>query len=347
MTSQGFNPASRRAKRMFLLIAGSLILPAAFLLADRPSRLQTQQQTPPAQQEPYKIRSEVNMVMVPTTVRRPGGGFVKGLPKEAFRVAEDGEDQEIITFSQEAVPTRIAIVLDISGSVRSEWGTIKLATRKFVENLKQEDQFALVSFNTETRLKMDWGNKTDRLEEVLSSIYCKDNTNLWDTVCVVAEDVFKGIREKKAMIIMSDGLDNNSYVSFKDALAAAVRSEAAVYVVSKTEAVRQTLIDDLHKQGYYAGIPEQEFVQADFALRKLAYETGGRVLYPNTFGQLGNAYAEVDEELRNQYSVGYISSNTAKDGSYRRIQVSVNAPGAQVAARPGYYAPSNLPPGRK
>ncbi len=351
MTDQSNSPASRRAKQVFLPLLGSLILAAGFLILEGSSWSQAQQQPPPAQQqkeqEPYKIRSEVNMVMVPTTVRKPGGGFVKGLPKEAFRVAEDGEDQEIITFSQESLPTRIAIVLDISGSVRSEWGTIKFATRKFAENLLPEDQFSLVTFNTETRLKMDWGIKTDRLDEVLSSIYCKDNTNLWDTIWVVANDVFKGIREKKAMIIMSDGLDNNSSVAYKDALASAVRSEAAIYVVSKTEAVRQTFIDDLAKQGYYAGIPEQEFAQADLALRKLAYETGGRVLYPNSFGQLGNVYAEVDEELRNQYNVGYISSNTAKDGSYRRIQVAVNAAGAQVAARPGYYAPSNLPPGKK
>jgi Ca-activated chloride channel family protein len=351
MTYQANSPAPQRAKRVFLPLSGSLILTAAFLIPEGPSWSQAQQQSPPAQQqkeqEQYKIRSEVNMVMVPTTVRKPGGGFVKGLPKEAFHVAEDGEDQEIITFSQESLPTRIAIVLDISGSVRKEWGTIKFATRKFAENLLPEDQFSLVTFNTETRLKMDWGNKTDRLDEVLSSIYCKDNTNLWDTIWVVANDGFKGIREKKAMIIMSDGLDNNSSVTYKDALAAAVRSEAAIYVVSKTEAVRQTYIDDLAKQGYYAGIPEQEFAQADLALRKLAYETGGRVLYPNTFGQLGNVYAEVDEELRNQYNVGYVSSNTTKDGSYRRIQVAVNSPGAQIAARPGYYAPSNLPPGKK
>jgi Ca-activated chloride channel family protein len=351
MTSQSNSPASQRVKQVFLPLLGSLILAAAFLILEGSSWSRAQQQAPPAQQqkeqEQYKIRSEVNMVLVPTTVRKPGGGFVKGLPKEAFRVTEDGEDQEIITFSQESLPTRIAIVLDISGSVRQEWGTIKFATRKFVESLLPEDQFSLVTFNTETRLKMDWGNKTDRLDEVLSSIYCKDNTNLWDTIWVVANDVFKGIREKKAMIIMSDGLDNNSFVAYKDALAAAVRSEAAIYVVSKTEAVRQTFIDDLAKQGYYAGIPEQEFAQADLALRKLAYETGGRVLYPNTFGQLGNVYAEVDEELRNQYNVGYISSNTAKDGSYRRIQVAVNSPGAQIAARPGYYAPSNLPPGKK
>jgi Ca-activated chloride channel homolog len=343
MTSQGKGPASPGANRALLPLLGSLMLAAVCLIPGGVLRLQAQQKK---EQEPYKIRSEVNMVMVPTTVRKPGGGFVKGLPKEAFHITEDGEDQEIITFSQESVPTRIAIVLDISGSVRSEWGTIKLSTRKFTETLQPEDQFSLVTFNTETRLKMDWGNKTDRLEDVLASIYCKDNTSLWDTVWVVANDVFNGVREKKAMIIMSDGLDNGSTIAYKDALAAAVRAEAAIYVVSKTEAVRQIALDQA-KLGYYSGISDEIFAEADFALRKLAYETGGRVVYPNSFGQLGNVYADVYEELKNQYNVGYVSTNTVKDGSYRRIQVAVNSPGAQVAARPGYYAPSNLPPGKK
>jgi VWFA-related protein len=154
-----------------------------------------------------------------------------------------------------------------------------------------------------------------------------------DTIWVVSNDVFKGIEEKKAMIIMSDGLDNESSVSYDEALKAAVRSEAAVYIVSKTEAVRQQM------EFEYNNVPQKEFANADLALRKLAYETGGRVLYPNNFGQLNNIYAQVDEELRNQYTIGYYSTNTAKDGSYRHIEVRVEtAPGAQLSARPGYYA---------
>lgn len=286
----------------------------------------------------FKIGVEVNMVTVPITVRKQQGGFLKGLPQSAFHIYEDGEPQEIIFFAQEGLPTRIAIVLDISGSVRPEWGTIKYATKKFVENLKPEDQFSLVSFNTEIRLKMDWGNKTDRIDPVLSSIYCKDNTKVWDAVYVVATQVFDKVAEKKAMIIMSDGLDNESTVTYKEALQAAVRSEAAVYIVSKTEAVRKRFEND--RSNWYFNIPPQVFLNADLELRRLAYETGGRVLYPNSFGQLDNIYAEVDEELRNQYTVGYVSKNRAKDGSYRRIDVRVDAPGASVSARPGYYAPT-------
>jgi Ca-activated chloride channel homolog len=294
-------------------------------------------------QEGFKIGVEVNMVTVPVTVRKTsGGGFVKGLDKKAFRIAEEGEEQEILLFAQEGVPTRIAIVLDISGSVRTEWGSIKYATKKFVEHLKPEDQFSLVTFNTETRLKMDWGRKIDRIDPVLTSVYPKDNTNLWDAIYVVANEVFKGIKEKKAMIIMSDGLDNNSSTSYDQALNAAIQSEAAIYVVSKTEAVRQMISYQNSAAGFYNNVPQEAFVQADLALRKLAYETGGRVLYPNNFGQLDNIYADVDEELRNQYTLGYVSTNTVKDGSYRHIEVGVDAPGALVSARPGYYAANEL-----
>jgi VWFA-related protein len=337
---------------MTLFVLVLLILIAATILMPRPSWSQAQQSqnsqtTQQQQQGQFKIGVEVNMVNLPVTVRKREGDFIKGLPKSAFHVTEDGEKQEILNFAQEAVPTHIALVLDISGSVNQEWGTIKRSTEKFVENLQPDDQFSLVTFNTETHLRMDWGNKTDRLDDVLSSIYCKDNTNLWDTIYVVANDLFKEIRDKKAMIIMTDGLDNNSSIAYKDALDAAVHAEAALYVVSKTQAVREDYIYEMHQQGVYAGIPEEAFLQADLALRKLAYETGGRVLYPNNFGQLDNIYADVDQELRNQYSLGYISTNTAKDGSYRKIEVAVDSPGAMVAARPGYYAPNQLPSAKK
>jgi Ca-activated chloride channel homolog len=329
----------RRTWLVTLLLAPLIFAFIAGAQQKQPSASANPNVSQSKEEEGFKIGVEVNMVTVPVTVRNREGGFVKGLNKDAFRISEDGAEQEIITFAQEAVPTRIAIVLDTSGSVRYEWGTIKFATKKFAENLKPEDQFSLVVFNTEIRLKMDWGRDFDRIDPVLSSIYCKDNTNLWDTIWVVSNDVFKGISQKKAMIIMSDGLDNNSSVSYDEALNAAIRSEAAVYVVSKTEAVRQSMLYNQAQAGVYGSVPKEVFLQADEALRKLAYETGGRVLYPNSFGQLNDVYAQVDEELRNQYSLGYISTNRVKDGKYRNIEVRVASPDAVITARPGYYAP--------
>jgi Ca-activated chloride channel homolog len=323
-----------RNKIYIVLMLAALSAFAAILLSG---------QAPDPEKKNPDFTTEVNMVTVPISARRPEGGFIKGIPQGAFHIYEDGVPQNITYFEQEGLPTHIAIVLDISGSVLREWGAIKHATTKFIENLKPDDQFSLTTFNTEIRLKMDWtlkaDPKADRVEAVLGSIYCKDNTKLWDAVWVVSNDVFKDIAEKKAMIIMSDGLDNQSSVSYDEALQAAVRSKAAVYVVSKTEAIRQLT------EYEYNRIPQKEFANADLALRKLAMETGGRVLYPNSFGQLGNVYAEVDEELRNQYTLGYNSTNTAKDGSYRHIRVRVDTQDkADISARLGYYAPGELLP---
>ncbi len=307
---------------------------------------QEQKQEEKKGQEPFKIGVEVNLVTVPVTVRKPAGGFVKGLPQSSFQILEDGEPQEILYFAQEGVPARIAITLDTSGSVRYEWGSIKYSTKKFIEHLKPEDKFALVTFDEQARLKMDWGNSSSRVDAVLSSVYCKGNTALWDAIWLVCTEVFKGVQEKKAMIIMSDGLDNDSSVGYSGMLDAAVRSEAMIYVVSKTESVRQSILFNMAQQRIYEGIPHEVFAEADAALRKIAYETGGRVLYPNNFGQLDNIYAEVDEELRSQYTLGYVSSNKIKDGSYRRIQARVAQSGVVVSARPGYYAPNDLPHSR-
>jgi Ca-activated chloride channel family protein len=310
------------------------------LLAFVPAALKSQQSAPksnqnePLQSQGVRIGVSVNMVTVPITVRKANGEFIKGLPQSSFRVFEDGKPQEITFFTQEALPTNIAIVLDISESVRSEWGSIKYATKRFIEHLKPEDLFSLLTFNTEFLIKMDWGKKTNKLDAVLSSIYCKDNTKLWDTLWVISTDAFKGVDGKKAIIIMSDGMDTGSDVSFAEALQAAMHSEAAIYVVSKTEAIRQ----------YYeymdAKVPPEDFARADAALRKFAQETGGRVLYPNTFGQLDDIYAQVDEELHNQYTIGYSPSNTALDGTYRNISVGVALKDAVITARPGYYASS-------
>jgi Ca-activated chloride channel homolog len=293
-----------------------------------------QGQEPAPQSEGFKIGVEVDMVAVPVTVRKTNGEFIKKLPQSAFRVREDDKPQEITFFAQEALPVNVAILLDNSLSVQPEWGPIKNSTRRFIENLQAEDRFSLVSFNTETRLKMDWGRKTDKLDLVLSSITCKDNTKLWNALWTVSTDVFKGVEGKKAIIIMSDGMDTGSDVSYMDALEAAVRSEAAIYIVSKTEAIHQ-YYDYLGEK-----IPPEEFFRADAALRKLAHDTGGRVLYPNSFGQLDNIYAQVTEELRNQYTLGYSSSNPLKDGSYRNISVGVALKDVTITARPGYYAPN-------
>ena len=288
----------------------------------------------------FRIGVEVNMVSVPVTVRNSDGSFHRGLTQKSFRIREDGKDQEIAFFAEEGLPTHVALVLDISGSVRPEWGAIKNAAKRFLENLRPDDHFSLTTFNNEIRLRMDWGKDTKPFDKRLGDVYCKDVTKLWDTIWVVSTDLFNGIDGKKVIILMSDGLDNDSDIRAVDAVRAAVEAGVAIYVVSQTKALQQ------HYEYVYPDIPQwrlqKELVQGESMLRQLAQVTGGRVLQPNDFGRLDDIYAEVYEELRNQYTLGYISTNTAKDGSYREIDVAVltkDTPKVTVTTRPGYYAP--------
>jgi VWFA-related protein len=150
------------------------------------------------------------------------------------------------------------------------------------------------------------------------------------------------------MILMTDGMDNNSMVSYSEAVRAAVENDIAIYIVSITRALQNYLDYVLPQMGTSRDqimfMMQREMAQGEAFLRRLAYDTGGRVLQSNNFGQLDDIYAEVTEELRNQYTLGYISTNTARDGSYREIDVGVStrdAPNVRITARPGYYAPRN------
>ncbi|MDR0842263.1 MAG: VWA domain-containing protein, partial [Acidobacteriota bacterium] len=140
----------------------------------------------------FQVGVSVNMVSVPVTVRKSNGNFYKGLSQKSFRITEDGVPQEIVFFAQEGLPTHVAMVLDISGSVNHEWGSIKYAAKRFLEHLKPDDDFSLTTFNDEIRLKINWGRDIARVSPVLTSIYCKGNTKLWDAIWVVSTEVLKG-----------------------------------------------------------------------------------------------------------------------------------------------------------
>ena len=301
-----------------------------------------------APQGGHVIRAEVNLVSLPVTVRSHDGGFIKGLKKEQFHVYEDDALQEISTFAQERVPVHVVLLIDASGSVRGEWGSIKNAARRFADQLGPEDRMAVVVFNHETRLMQDWTPTPAQVSLALDKVFPKGRTFLWDAVYVACDDLLKGVQGKKAIILLSDGFDNcvsgtdihpRRCVDFPEALDVAAKSDAMLYVVSEVQALRQQMEFFAREQGRRDDIPPSAYAQADLLLKKLAFETGGKVLYPDSFGELGNVYAQVAEELKNQYSIGYVSANTLKDGSYRKVRVAVERPNVSVSTRPGYYAP--------
>ena len=291
------------------------------------------------QQEPFKIDVEVNLVNLPVTARLVSGGFAKDLTKENFRVFEDGVEQEISLFVQEAVPVHVVLLIDISGSVQNVWGSIRSAARRFANALSEQDRLAVIVFNNQPQLVLDWTNNYNLVDKALGTMLPKGGTALFDAVYVTFDDLFQSVEGKKAVILLTDGFDTGSSVAYRTALDLAVRSTALVYVVSKTEALRQTLDYYRRVQGARIQIDPADFTAADNMLRHLTYTTGGRVLYPKTFGALGDVYEEVAQELANQYAIGYIPHNHVKDGSYREVSVAINRTDVRIFTRPGYYAP--------
>jgi len=165
------------------------------------------------------------------------------LSQDAFRILEDGREQEIVLFTRESAALHVALVLDTSESVKPEWPDIADATTRFVEQLGPADKMALVTFDRKARLWLNWGQHADKIRGVLQGISCKDFTGLWDALWMT-NDLFRDIRGRKVIILMTDGLDNTSSVRFDAVLDAAIRSERSIYVVSKTETPRSAALNN-------------------------------------------------------------------------------------------------------
>ncbi|MBI3939594.1 MAG: VWA domain-containing protein [Acidobacteria bacterium] len=298
-------------------------------------------ETRPDQTEPprgFRIGVEVNQVYLSVNVRSlETGGFVRGLTKEDFRVLEDGVPQEITNFNSEAVPAHVAIVLDISGSVQGELPEFRRAILNFSRALTRDDKIAIVTFSNQSKLILDWTSDPQKIELAASSVYSKGTTVFYDALYVTFSDLLKEVSGRKAVIVLSDGIDTASTTSFQQVRRQALRAEAMVYFVSKLEEYAAMASG---RRWTDPGDPtlRDEFLQrVRSEMNALATETGGAVLNYVAMS-LNDIYQRVAEELRHQYYMGYLPANGAKDGSWRKIEIQVLKPGVQATTRAGYYA---------
>ena len=319
------------------LILSVLLCLFIFLIGVYPAL--AQEQKPAPDQPPFKIGVEVELVNLPVSARLDTGGFAKGLQQTDFHVFEEGVEQEISLFVQESVPVHVALLIDVSGSVENVWGTIRNAARRFAAALSAQDRLAMIAFNYQPRLILDWTADFKLADKAMGKILPKGSTALFDAIYVAFDDLFAKVDGKKAVILLTDGFDNSSQVQYESMLDLAVRSNALIYVVSETQALRDNLEYLNRKEGGQIAINPMDFAAVDNMLKHLTWQTGGRVLYPQSFGDLGNAYTEVAEELANQYAIGYVPHNRIKDGKYRQVKVEVNRADVRLSTRPGYYAP--------
>jgi Ca-activated chloride channel family protein len=291
------------------------------------------QSNPP--QKDYKIGVNVDMVVVHTTVADKNGQFVGGLKKEDFRLFEDNVGQSIASFSQEDVPVSLGIVIDISGSMRDKFDNVIKAALAFMRASNPDDEVFLIAFNQEVELIEDYTNDVDLINDDLNNIVVMGGTALWDAIHLGVQKAQTGSRPKKAIIVITDGEDKDSYYKLDEMVAKVQESDVQVYGIG--------FLNEMPDKGLFGHWTKSEPEKAHDALLRVSEETGAKAFFPKDAGDIHNIVSQIAFELRNQYSISYVSSNAARDGAWRRIRVALDPAaagnGLRARYRAGYFAP--------
>ena len=267
--------------------------------------------------------SETRLVPLNITVTDKSGRLVTNLPESAFQIYENGVVQPIKIFKREDVPISLGLIIDNSGSMREKRQAVESAALALVRDSNREDEVFVVNFNDEPYLDTDFTNDISKMEQGLTKIDSRGGTAMRDAIRVSIDHLKeKAKRDKKVILVVTDGNDNASSMSLEALVRLAQQDDVLVYAIG--------LLTDEEKR---------EASKAKRALGELVENTGGQVYYPKDVSEVERIAHEVAHNIRNQYTVAYTPVNLALDGTYRQIKVVVKAPGNPVAhARSGYYA---------
>jgi Ca-activated chloride channel family protein len=276
-------------------------------------------------QEAFRISVNVDLVVLQATVRDRKGHFAADLREQDFQVYEDGVRQSIRLFRHEDIPVTVGLVVDHSGSMRQKLPDVIAAARTFVESSSPEDEMFVVNFNERVTLGLPaairFTNRPEELARAISNMPAAGETALYDAIAAARPRLETGARDKKVLIVISDGGDNASAHTLAEILKAGERSSAVVYTVGIFDP------DD----------PDRN----PNVLKRLAQEAGGEAFFPARLDEVVAVCERIARDIRHQYTLGYVSSNTAQPGSYRALRVLAQAPGKGklvVRTRSGYIA---------
>jgi VWFA-related protein len=325
----------RRISALPLWLLAALV----FCLAVLPAALNSapaQQQNPPAQKpgEEYKIRQDVNLVVLHATVLDDRGRFVPDLKQENFRIYEDKVEQKMALFKREDVPITVGLVVDNSGSMREKRERVNAAALAFVEASNPNDEAFVVNFNDDYYLDMDkdFTNDINVLKEALERIDSRGSTALYDAVVGSLDHLKKGSRDKRVLLVVTDGEDNASRVGHGDRRKGL---ELTVLEAQKSDAV-------IYAVGLLGKDSGRSARNAREALTRLSMATGGLAFFPEALHDVTSICTQIAHDIRNQYTLAYYPSNTRRDGSYRSVNVEVIPPRGKgklsIRTRTGYYA---------
>ena len=268
---------------------------------------------------------DVSLVVLHATVSDRKGGFVSNLGEQDFEVYEDGVPQRIRLFRNEDIPVTVGLVVDHSTTMRPKLAEVTAAARTFVRSSNPEDEMFVVNFNETVSLGLPgtirFTNSTAELENAITASPTGGQTALYDAIAKALEELQAGSRDKKVLIVVSDGGDNASARSLDQVMKLAGQSSAVIYTVG--------LFD------------EEDPDRNPGVLKRLAQATGGEAFFPDQLSEVVAICERIARDIRHQYTIGYVPTNLTHDGAYRAIRVLARAKGhgrLSVRTRTGYIA---------
>jgi VWFA-related protein len=305
----------------------------------------------------HTFRIRVDMVSIPVVVSTRDGGRVAGLQKEDFTVLEDGVPQEIAGFAAAEEPVSILLMLDCSTSVRDELERIQNEAIRFVNILRAEDSVAIMSVARKVEILMQLSTDRKRSADSIKKMRAKDGTAIYEAIGIGLKEILKPVRERKAMVIFSDGVDTSSVKTSIDAtLQSAMESDSPIYSIyfnmeayylgkARTD-IAPMLAGQLRSPAISVntGAPWPQFLDHQIGLnylKELADNSGGLLFNALSMKDLGPSFEEIALELASMYSIGNYPTNSKMDSKFRKIQVKVNRPGLIARSKRGYAIPQS------
>jgi Ca-activated chloride channel family protein len=278
------------------------------------------------------LHIDVDLALVNVTVTDPYNRLVTGLEPENFRIFEDKVEQEVVNFSSEDVPISIGVILDLSGSMANKLGKAKEAAVQFFKTANPQDEFFLVGFNERAQLLSPFTNNVEDLQSRMLAASAKGKTALLDAIYLGLSQMRAAVNSKRALLIISDGGDNNSRYNEKDIKRLVKEADTQLYSIGIFEPFE-----------YRSRTPEE--VYGPTLLNEMTELTGGRAFIVENLNDLPDIAAKIGMELRNQYILGYRPSHKAHDARWRKIKIELRTPKGlpplTAYAKTGYYAPNH------
>lgn len=298
-----------------------------------------QAQEPDTQQVPYVFESRVDMVSVPVAVTDDEGNFLTDLKVDNFKVYEDGKPQQIRLFaaglkeSWVGLPPElkdeasgrqvIGLLLDASGSMEEEMRLVREAAIKFLTNIPKTENLFIMDFDENIRLSQYSTDDQRAVSDRIYDVEAEGWTALYDALGTFLDRMY-GLPGKKTLVVFSDGVDSRSTLNSTEVLDMVKLSDVTIHSIQFSGESRNA---------------SRSFTDGRF-LRQISAETGGSYASGDSLAKLDVLYDKILEELFSQYALGYVSSNNARNGKYRKIKVEVDVKGAKVRTRRGYYGPA-------